>query len=70
MDGLPSPKLMVTFPVGVPAPGAAGATVVVMVTGWPTVEGSGVDVTVVVVADWLTVCVSVSEDPAKLLLPP
>nr|WP_229860034.1 hypothetical protein [Streptomyces anandii] len=32
-DGLPSPKPIVTFPVGVPAPGATGATVAVMVTG-------------------------------------
>src|SRR5438067_1065774 len=39
-----------TVPVAVPAPGATGATVAVNVTGWPKVEGLGVDPTVVVVS--------------------
>src|SRR5207244_10898024 len=39
-----------TVPVGAPAPGATGDTVGVKVTGWPKVEGSGVDPTVVVVS--------------------
>nr|WP_229860059.1 hypothetical protein [Streptomyces anandii] len=45
----PSPKSKVTFPVGVPAPGATGATVAVKVTGSPTTDGSGDDDTVVAV---------------------
>ncbi|MFE1915742.1 hypothetical protein [Streptomyces anandii] len=36
-----------TGPVGVPAPGATGATATVNVTGWPTTDGSGDDDTVV-----------------------
>src|SRR3954452_12800832 len=37
-------------PVGVPAPGAVGATVAGMVICWPATEGDGVTVNVVVVA--------------------
>ncbi|GAA5610958.1 hypothetical protein Spla01_02105 [Streptomyces platensis] len=59
----------VTVPVGVPAPGATGATVAVKVTGWPTADGSGAEVTVVVVDALLTVWVSVPLDGAKLPLP-
>ncbi|MDT0459518.1 hypothetical protein RM550_28025, partial [Streptomyces sp. DSM 41527] len=54
-----------TVPVGVPAPGATAATVAVKVTDWPTTDGSGADVTVVVVDAWLTVWVSVPLEPVK-----
>ncbi|MFI1538650.1 hypothetical protein [Streptomyces anandii] len=62
--GDPSPKSKTTVPVGVPAPGATGATTAVMVTGWPTTDGSGDDDTTVVVAAWFTVCVSEPLEPA------
>ncbi len=65
----PSPKSKVTVPVGVPAPGAVAVTVAVAVTCSPTRDGSGDDVTTVVVADWFTVWVSVPTDGPKLLLP-
>ncbi|MFE7546367.1 hypothetical protein [Streptomyces platensis] len=58
-----------TVPVGVPAPGATGATVAVNVTDWPTTDGSGDDVTTVVVDAWFTVWVSVPTDEVKLALP-
>ncbi|GAO05924.1 hypothetical protein TPA0598_01_02940 [Streptomyces lydicamycinicus] len=45
----PSVATNVTVPVGVPAPGATGETVAVNVTGAPTTDGSGDEVTVVVV---------------------
>ncbi|MEE4417851.1 MULTISPECIES: hypothetical protein [Streptomyces] len=45
----------VTVPVGVPAPGATGATVAVMDTVCPNVDGSGDEVTVVVVDALFTV---------------
>ena len=65
------PPLMtkVTVPVGVPAPGATGATVAVNVTGWPNADGSGDEVTVVVVEALLTSWVSVPLDGAKPPLP-
>ena len=50
-----------TSPVGVPAPGATGATVAVMVTVSPNDEGLSDGVTVVVVDDWFTPWVSVGE---------
>jgi hypothetical protein len=60
------PSLTVTFPVGVPLPGADGATVKVTVTAWPTAEGSGVSaVIVVVVAAAFTVWAA----PADVLPP-
>ncbi len=66
------PPLMtnVTVPVGVPAPGETGATTAVKVTGCPVTDGSGDEVTVVVVAAWLTVWVSVSLEPVKFASPP
>ncbi len=45
----------VTVPVGVPAPGATGVTVAVNVTDSPTTDGSGEEVTVVVVDAEVTV---------------
>ncbi|WP_245171369.1 hypothetical protein [Streptomyces decoyicus] len=38
-------------------------------TVWPTTEGSGNEVTVVVVEAWLTVWVSVPLEPAKFASP-
>jgi len=43
------PSLSVTVPVGVPLPGALTATVKVKVTAWPTVDGSGASLVIVVV---------------------
>ncbi|WP_414506454.1 hypothetical protein [Streptomyces sp. NEAU-L66] len=65
----PPEMTKVTVPVGVPAPGATGATVAVNVTGSPTTEGSGAEVTVVVVDAWLTVWVSVPTEDAKFASP-
>ncbi len=65
----PPEMTKVTVPVGVPAPGATGATVAVNVTGCPTTEGSGDDVTVVVVDACPTVWVSVPTEPVKLPSP-
>ncbi|MGR3937096.1 hypothetical protein [Streptomyces sp. BRA346] len=68
-QGVPSPKVKVTVPVGLPAPGAMEATVAVMVVDWPTTVGSGEEVTAVVVAALLTVWVSVPLDAVKLASP-
>ncbi len=58
-------------PVAVPAPGATAAMVAVNVTDWPKTEGLADDVTVVVVAAWLTVCESNGEVlPLKFASPP
>ncbi|GAA5610949.1 hypothetical protein Spla01_02096 [Streptomyces platensis] len=59
----------VTVPVGVPAPGTTGATVAVNVTVSPNTDGSGAEMTVVVVDAWPTVWVSVPTDPTKLPSP-
>ncbi|GAA5610954.1 hypothetical protein Spla01_02101 [Streptomyces platensis] len=66
------PPLMtkVTVPVGVPAPGATGATVAVKVTDCPTTDGSGDEMTVVVVSAGSTVWVSVSLEPVWFASPP
>ena len=59
------PSLTVTVPAGAPLPGALTATVKVKVTAWPTVDGSGVSlVIVVVVAAGFTVWPT----PAEVLL--
>ncbi|GAA5610957.1 hypothetical protein Spla01_02104 [Streptomyces platensis] len=65
------PPLMtkVTVPVGVPEPGGTGATVAVKVTVCPTTDGSGDDVTVVVVEVWPTVWASVPTEELKLASP-
>ena len=55
------PSLKVTLPVGIPAPGAVAVTVAVKVIDWPETEGLADEATELVVADWLTVCVSVEE---------
>ncbi|MGW3275432.1 hypothetical protein ACWDFH_28785 [Streptomyces kronopolitis] len=59
----------VTVPVGVPAPGATGATVAVNVTDSPTTDGSGDELTVVVVDAGPTVWVSVPVEVLKLPSP-
>ncbi len=48
----------VTVPVRVPAPGATGLTVAVMVTVCASADGFGEDVRVVVVFALLTICVN------------
>ncbi|GAA5610950.1 hypothetical protein Spla01_02097 [Streptomyces platensis] len=65
----PSVATNVTVPVGVPAPGATGATVAVKVTGSPTTDGSGDEETAVVVSARVTVWVSVPTDEVKLASP-
>jgi hypothetical protein len=60
-----------TVPVGLPAPGATGATVAVNLTDCPDADGFCDDVTVVVVLAWFTTCDSAVEVlPAKLESPP
>ncbi|MEU6084281.1 hypothetical protein [Streptomyces sp. NPDC047108] len=67
------PPLMVkvTVPVGVPEPGATGATLAVKVTAWPDTDGFGDDETVVVLAvlPGRLVWVPVSADGKKLESP-
>ena len=55
--GVPS-MVKVTVPVGVPPDW--GATVAVMVTAWPAVDGFADEATVVVVPSWLTCWVIVA----------
>ena len=64
--GVVMPPEKVTVPVGVPVP---AVTVAVNTTAWPTMDGLGADVSAVVVAALLTVCVSVPVLPRKLALP-
>jgi hypothetical protein len=55
---LPLPSIAnATLPVGVPVPGAFTATVTVIVTNWPNVDGFGDDMIIVVVPASLTVCI-------------
>ena len=49
--GAPS-TVKTTLPVGVPAPGATGATAAVTVTGWPKTEGLADEDSAVVVEAW------------------
>lgn len=65
------PSLNVTVPVGVPAPAPLALTVAVKVTDLPGLEGLAEEVTIVVVGDWWTVCVSTADVlAAKLVFPP
>src|SRR6266446_6975477 len=66
------PSLTVTLPVGVPPPGAFGATVNAKLTACPTAEGSGVwPVIVVVVPAAVTVWDAPADVlPAKFASPP
>src|SRR6266516_4415702 len=52
-----APSRKVTVPLGLPAPGATGATVAVKVTLCPKTDGLADEATVVVVLALLTVCV-------------
>jgi hypothetical protein len=65
------PSRKVTVPVGLPAPGAAAATVAVKVTDWPNTDRLVLEVTAEVLLAWLTVCVSGADVlPVKLASPP
>jgi len=73
-EGVPSvvdPSLNVTVPVGLPLPGEVTDTVAVNVTDCPKLDGLALEETLVVVLDWLTVCV-IADDvlEAKLVTPP
>ncbi len=59
------------MPVGVPAPGAVTVTEKATVTAWPTTDGSGVSLVIVVVVLALsTVCDAAAEVlPLKLASP-
>jgi hypothetical protein len=54
---VPSPKLNVTEPVGVPPPGACALMVAVKVVAWPVTLGFAVDTNAVLVPAWVTVWV-------------
>src|SRR6266436_5523493 len=58
------PSLTVTLPVGVPPPGAFGATVNAKLTACPTADGSGVWLVIVVV---VPAAVTVWDAPADVL---
>jgi hypothetical protein len=60
-----------TVPPGAPAPGATAATIVVKVTGWPTVdEPTGIALRLVVVDAWPTAYGIASSLPRELASPP
>jgi len=52
------PSWKVTWPVGVPEPGGAAATVAVKVTGWPEFDGLGEEASAVVVPLAWTIWIS------------
>jgi len=60
------PSLTVTLPVGVPLPGAFGATVNAKLTACPTADGSGVWPVIVVV---VPAAFTVWDAPADVLPP-
>src|SRR5881628_35048 len=64
-----APSLNVTVPVGVPAPGAAAATVAVNVTAWPNTDGLGAAAMSVALPALFTVWVKLG-DVLVLKLPP
>jgi hypothetical protein len=64
------PSLNVTLPAAVPVPGLVTATVAVKLTGWPTTEGLGDGVKVVVVDAGLTTTVNGDEVLAVKLVSP
>jgi hypothetical protein len=64
------PSENVTVPVGVPAAGAVAVTIAVYITVCPDTDGSTDDVTIVVVAPWLTVSLRIGDvEPVKLESP-
>ena len=64
------PSWKSTVPVRVPAAGAVAFTVAVKVTLTPVLDGLSDDTIVVVVAPWLTTCVSVDDVEALKLMSP
>jgi len=64
------PSLKVTVPVGTPAAGEVADTVAVNVTVCPTFDGFGVEVRLVLVFPWFTVCVTVADVLAWKFPPP
>src|SRR2546425_769135 len=56
-----APSLNVTVPVGTPLAGATALTVELSVTVWPTVEGLGVEVRLVLEFPAFTVCVRTAD---------
>ncbi len=59
-----------TWPVGVPTPATADATVAVKVTDWPQTDGLTDGATAVVLASWLTTWARLLELlPLKLVSP-
>ncbi|WP_251983335.1 hypothetical protein [Streptomyces rapamycinicus] len=67
--GAPSPKSKVTVPVGVPIPGGTAVTVAVMVTGRPTTDGPGAELTAVAVPACSTIWASVPVEAVKFVSP-
>jgi hypothetical protein len=64
-----SASLIETVPVAVPAPGELTLTVYAIVTDWPTAEGSGLSVAIVVVVlAWLTVTVLLNVGAVAVVL--
>ena len=59
------PSVMVTVPVGVPAPGETARTVAVSVRGWPNTSVVGEDDRIVAVDAWLTLKAKKGELPGK-----
>jgi hypothetical protein len=67
-----APSVKVTVPLGVPVPGATAAAVAVKVTVWPTYEGLGEELTVVLLEALFTtwgLAESLPELVRKLLSP-
>ncbi|MGW7245040.1 hypothetical protein, partial [Streptomyces decoyicus] len=67
--GLSSLNSKVTVPVGAPAAGASGVIFATNVVDCPTVAGSGVEASSVVVSACWTVWVVVSREVVKLVSP-
>jgi len=65
-----APSLKVTVPVGTPAAGEAADTVAANVMACPAFEGFGVEVRLVIVFPWFTVCVTVADVLGWRFTPP
>ena len=61
------PSLIVTVPLGVPAPGNAAVNVAVKVTFWPMTDGLMSDVSAITAASLLTACVKADELAEKFV---
>jgi hypothetical protein len=67
----PAPSLTLTLPLGTPLPGGMAALAKFTVTGWPTTDGLGVFVMmVVVVLALFTICITPTETLRPKLLSP